>query len=35
MVETATDERFGKLEDYIAIKLRTIEGDVSTLDSHI
>ncbi len=35
MVETATDERFGKLEDYIASKLRTIEGDVSTLDSHI
>jgi len=35
MVETATDERFGKHEDYIASKLRTIEGDVSTLDSHI
>ncbi|RMF34083.1 MAG: hypothetical protein D6747_05585 [Chlorobiota bacterium] len=35
MVESATDERFGKLEDYIASKLRTIEGDVSTLDSHI
>lgn len=35
MVETATDERFCKLEDYIASKLRTIEGDVSTLDSHI
>jgi len=35
MVETATDERFGKFEDYIASKLRTIEGDVSTLDSHI
>ncbi|GIV56532.1 MAG: hypothetical protein KatS3mg040_1300 [Candidatus Kapaibacterium sp.] len=35
MIESATDERFGKLEDYIASKLRTIEGDVSTLDSHI
>lgn len=35
LVETTTDERFHKLEEYIAAKLRTIEGDVSTLDSHI
>jgi hypothetical protein len=35
MVETATAERFTKLEDYIANKLRAIEQDVSTLDSHI
>ncbi|MCX8051894.1 MAG: hypothetical protein N3B17_08395 [Chlorobi bacterium] len=35
LVETATTERFAKLEDYIAAKLRTIEGDVGTLDSHI
>ncbi|MCX7929261.1 MAG: hypothetical protein N2663_00850 [Chlorobi bacterium] len=35
MVETATSDRFAKLEDYIAAKLRAIEGDVGTLDSHI
>ncbi|GIV53993.1 MAG: hypothetical protein KatS3mg039_0511 [Candidatus Kapaibacterium sp.] len=35
MVETATRERFAKLEDYIAGKMRTIEADVGTLDSHI
>lgn len=35
LVEAATDERFHKLEEYIAAKLRTIEGDVGTLDSHI
>ncbi len=35
IVETATTDRFTKLEDYIAGKLRTIESDVSSLDSHI
>ncbi|MCS6999898.1 MAG: hypothetical protein RMK00_00485 [Bacteroidota bacterium] len=35
LVETTTTERFTKLEEYIAAKLRTIEGDLGTLDSHI
>lgn len=35
MVEKATAERFSALEDYVSSKLRTLEGDLSTLDSHI
>lgn len=35
MVNTATDERFQRLEDYIANKIRAIEQDVGTLDSHV